>query len=180
VNTYVQTFSVSARAYRALELAVNFEIPPTPELLAQLCENIFHNQLVLCTLCNPTHKTETGTANRWGTNNYHGPITNTEQQLDHICYTLLATATGAILMSQNNFPEPNRHMVNLLHRLTFTVQDHTTSTTGDGLILVMQMILLNATIFDKMYYKGLANDIEGKFKYNVLQKNFKPWMQCSY
>jgi hypothetical protein len=43
-----------------------------------------------------------------------------------------------------------------------------------------QMILLNATLFDKMYYKGLANDIEGKFKYNVLQKNFKPWMQCNY
>jgi hypothetical protein len=52
-----------------------------------------------------------------GTNHYHGPITNTEQQLDHISYTLLATAMCAIMLSQNNFLEPNWRMVYLLHLL---------------------------------------------------------------
>ncbi len=51
--------------------------------------------------CNSTNKTETGTANTWGTtnsktawtNHYDGPIRNTEQQLDHIYYTLLCMCT---------------------------------------------------------------------------------------
>jgi hypothetical protein len=45
--------------------------------------------------CNPTHKTETGTANMWGTPNSKPPgriitmepIRDTEQELDHIHYT---------------------------------------------------------------------------------------------
>jgi hypothetical protein len=44
--------------------------------------------------CNPTHETETGTANRWGTTSSKPPgpiimtgsIRNTDQQLDHIYY----------------------------------------------------------------------------------------------
>jgi hypothetical protein len=83
--------------------------------------------------CNPTHKTETGTANRWGTTNSkpHGPIIMIGQsethQLDQIHYThfcrctvlLLclssATATCAIMRSQNHFPEPHQHMLDFLH-----------------------------------------------------------------
>ncbi len=46
--------------------------------------------------CNPTHKTEIGTVNRWGTTNSKPPgriimmsqIRNTVQRLDHIYYTL--------------------------------------------------------------------------------------------
>jgi putative component of membrane protein insertase Oxa1/YidC/SpoIIIJ protein YidD len=89
-------------------------------------------------VCNPTHKTEIGTANRWGTTNSKPPgriimtgqIRNTEQRLDHIYYTLLyrsiallrflsamvkrfspAMATHAILQSQNHFCEPNQHCI---------------------------------------------------------------------
>jgi hypothetical protein len=46
-------------------------------LSMQPCENIFHIQvLVMYSFCNPTNKTETGTANTWGTTNSkpHGPI----------------------------------------------------------------------------------------------------------
>jgi hypothetical protein len=55
------------------------------------------------------------------------PIRNTEQQLDHIYYTLFcrctaallsllpATTTCGIMQSQNHFPEPNRHKLDFLH-----------------------------------------------------------------
>jgi hypothetical protein len=84
--------------------------------------------------CNPTHKSETGIANSWGTpkskpnwtNHYDGPIRNTEQQSDHIYYTLFcrcttlldlspATANSGILLSQNHFPETTRHIFTFLH-----------------------------------------------------------------
>jgi hypothetical protein len=57
-----------------------------------------------------------------------GPIRNTEQQLDHIFYTLFcrctpvlrlspATATCAIMLSQNYFPESNRHILDFVHEI---------------------------------------------------------------
>ncbi len=95
------------------------------------CKHIFHIQvLVFVLFCNSANKFETGTANMWGTSNSKplgsiirwGAIRNTENQLDHIYYTLfcrcttllllhhlptLAIATRAIMLSQNHFPEPN-------------------------------------------------------------------------
>jgi len=99
--------------------------------------------------CNPTNKTETGTANRWETTNskphgpiiYDGPIRNTQQQLDHIYYNLFCTAllcldpptiTCAIMMRQNHFPESNRYKSDFLHPF-LTLQDHILSTAGDAL-----------------------------------------------
>jgi hypothetical protein len=80
--------------------------------------------------CNPTHKTETGIANRWGTTDSEppGPIKNTERQSHHIYYTLLcrctpllrplsATANFAIMLSLNRFPERNRQILTFLHRI---------------------------------------------------------------
>ncbi len=89
---------------------------------------------------NPTNKTETGTRNRWGTTNskppgpidYDGLFRNTDQQSDHIYYTLFCTcmhtgaercccafyqqATCGIMRSQQNqFPEPNWHIVTRLN-----------------------------------------------------------------
>ncbi len=54
--------------------------------------------------CNPTHKTEIGTANRWGSTNSKPPgrivmicqIRNTEQRLDHIYYTLFCRCTALL------------------------------------------------------------------------------------
>ncbi len=84
---------------------------------------------------------ETGTANRWGATNREppGPIImigqsrNTQQQLDHIHYTLLrrcttllrllpATAKFAVMLSQKDSPEPNPHVLTFLHpmcRITY-------------------------------------------------------------
>ncbi len=53
---------------------------------------------------NPTHKTKTGTANRWETtkkttwtNYYDSPIRNREHQSDHIYYTLLRQVLGFVV-----------------------------------------------------------------------------------
>ncbi len=91
--------------------------------------------------CNPTHKTEIGTANRWGTTNSKPPgriimmgqIRNSEQRLNHIYYTLFckciallrflsamvkrfspAVAMHAMMLSQNHFPEPNQYTLGFL------------------------------------------------------------------
>jgi hypothetical protein len=59
-------------------------------------------------------------------NHYDGPMKNTQQQLDHIYYTLScrcaallrlspAMAICAITWSQNHFPEPNWDMLDFLH-----------------------------------------------------------------
>jgi hypothetical protein len=56
-----------------------------------------HPSLAIYSYATPTHKTETGTANRWGTckSKPPGPISmmgqskNTDHQSDHIYYTLL-------------------------------------------------------------------------------------------
>ncbi len=101
-------------------------------------ENISHPRLLFS---NSTYKTKTGTANRWETINSNpprpiklssqstvddGPIRNPEEQSDHIYYTLfcrctalvqllLAMANCSIMQSQNQFPEPNQHILTFLH-----------------------------------------------------------------
>jgi len=84
-----------------------------------------HPSLVLYFFATPPIKLKLGQqiggglliANQW-TNHYDGPIRNTEQQLDHIYYTLLfkctallcalpTMATCAIMPSQNHFPQAN-------------------------------------------------------------------------
>jgi hypothetical protein len=90
-------------------------------------ENISHPRLLFF---NSTHKTKTGTANRWETINSNpprpiklssqstvddGPIRNPEQQSDHIYNTLfcrctalvqllLAMSNCSIMQSQKHFP----------------------------------------------------------------------------
>ncbi len=62
---------------------------------------ISHPSLVIYFFGNPTNETRTRTANRRGTtnsqttwiNHYDGPIRNTEQQSDHIFYTLFCRCT---------------------------------------------------------------------------------------
>ncbi len=91
--------------------------------------------------CNPTHKTETGTANRWGTTNRKppGPIIMIRQSetlsssriifsaLFCACprrccpFYLRAAANCKIIVSQTDFPEPNRHVLTFLHPI-FTVK----------------------------------------------------------
>jgi len=67
---------------------------------------------------------------------------NTEQQSDHIYYTLFCRCTGllrllarvakcAIMLWQNHFPEPNRRILTFLHPILI-VQDHILSTAGDA------------------------------------------------
>jgi hypothetical protein len=86
------------------------------------CKNIFHNQVWLFIVLEPTHKTETRRAYRSGTTNSKppGPIImiaqseNTEHQLNQIYYTLFsrcrallriipATPNCEIMLSQNPF-----------------------------------------------------------------------------
>jgi hypothetical protein len=72
-------------------------------LSMQPCENIFHIQvLVMYSFATPPIKLKLGQqANTWGTtnsktawtNHYDEPIRNTEQQLDHIYYTLFCMCT---------------------------------------------------------------------------------------
>jgi len=86
-----------------------------------------HPSLVIYLLfCNFTHKTETGTANRWGgtTNSKPaGPITTMGRSetllISSLIRTLLrhhvpATANYAIMLSQNHFLEPNWHVLTFL------------------------------------------------------------------
>ncbi len=90
--------------------------------------------------CNPSHKTETGTAKRWGTTNSKplGPIIIMGQKLDHIYCTLfcrytaflrlfVATANDAIMLSQNQFPEPKpiSWAKPTCFDISSSVQDHT-------------------------------------------------------
>jgi len=79
--------------------------------------------------CNPNCKTETGTANRWGSTNSKpsgriimmGPIRHTAQESYHIFYTLFALCTlvmclfpakanTARVLSQNHFLKQNWHI----------------------------------------------------------------------
>jgi hypothetical protein len=96
----------------------------------------FTSKFCYVLFCNPTHKTQTGTANGWGTTNskppgpiiYAAPMRNTELQLDHIYYTTFLgakhcalhqpRATCTIMLRQNHFPEPNRHVLDFLHLIS--------------------------------------------------------------
>jgi len=76
---------------------------------------------------------------------YDGPITSTEQQLDHINYTLFSGAhaaapfTCATMRRQNHFPEPNPHRLDFLSS-NCTVHDHIPSTAGDTLSTIIFLI----------------------------------------
>jgi len=108
-------------------------------------KNISRSCLVIYFFCNPSHKTETGTAKRWGTTNNKplGPIIIMGQKLDHIYCTLfcrytaflrlfVATANDAIMLSQNQFPEPNRHVLTFLLLCRIT---HIRSMGGDAALV---------------------------------------------
>jgi hypothetical protein len=97
--------------------------------------------------CNPTHKTETGILNRWGTTTNRqppGPIimilqSETLRSSQIIFVTLFCSVaqrccafhqprqTFAIMLSQNAFPELNRHILTFLHPILLcriTHRDH--------------------------------------------------------
>jgi len=96
----------------------------------------WHPSLVISLFCNPTHKIETGTANRWGTlianhlnqslwlaNQKHGATVRS-----YLLYSSLAgaqlflqflptSANWANMQEKNHFPGPNRHMLTFLHQI---------------------------------------------------------------
>ncbi len=84
----------------------------------QRCSVFFTSKFSYVLFCNPTNQTETII--------YDRPIRNTEQQSDHIYYTLFwrctallrvvrATVTCAMMLSQNHFPESNGYKLDFLH-----------------------------------------------------------------
>jgi hypothetical protein len=48
------------------------------------------------------------------------------------CFVHLFLSHGAIMLSQNQFPEPNQLVFTFLQRILFTVQDQIPSTAGDA------------------------------------------------
>jgi len=58
-----------------------------------------------------------------------------------LVHLLPAMENGAILLSQNQIPEPNRHVFIFLYP-TFCVQGHILSTAGDSLSCLSLLILL--------------------------------------
>ncbi len=94
------------------------------------CKNIFHIQFSFFSFCNPTHKTETGTAKQiggtlliatyldqslWWANQKYWPSDHIYYSLFCRCTVLLrplpATPNCATMLSQNHFPDPNRHVL---------------------------------------------------------------------
>ncbi len=94
----------------------------------------FTSKFCYVLFCNPTHKTETRTANRWGTTNSKppGPIIMMRQSETLSCswiifITLFFQVQSAavpftsygqpapLCCEQNHFPEPNRHVLDFLH-----------------------------------------------------------------
>ncbi len=97
--------------------------------------------------CNPSHETET----RWGTttnSNPPGPIimmsqSETLSSIQIIFITLFGTFTNLLcvlpanakctnMLSRNQFPELNRHILTFLHRILMC-RSHIVSTDGDAL-----------------------------------------------
>jgi len=97
------------------------------------CKTISHILVSSILFHNPTHKTKTGTANRWETTNSKplGPMANQKQWAVIISYLSYSSLAGAQLCcalyqpqqimqkmrGQNHFPEPNQHILTLLHPL---------------------------------------------------------------
>jgi hypothetical protein len=101
---------------------------------ATLQKYFSHPSLVIYFFSNPTHKTKIGTATRWETTNSkpHGPIimigqseTMSSSQIISItvfagrctallCH-LLASANCTKFVGQNDFAEPNQHVLTFLH-----------------------------------------------------------------
>jgi hypothetical protein len=103
---------------------------------AQVCESakiFFTSKFSYVLFCNPTHKTETETTNRWGTSNSkplgliimmgQSKILSSCQMLfisllyrvTQILRLLPVMASCAIMLIENNFPEPNWHILSFLH-----------------------------------------------------------------
>jgi len=110
-----------------------------------------HPSFTYVLFCNPTNKTETRTANRWETtnskqttwtNHYDEPIRNTEQQLDHIYYTVFLYSAAAVPRTSHdhlrNYDEAKPFSGFKPVQVGFsssicTVQDHILSTAGNAL-----------------------------------------------
>ncbi len=105
-----------------------------------------HPSLVVCSLatCNPTPKTEIGRAK--GGSKPPGPIIMMSQletlTSSQITFTTLSSAGAhgycGIILSQNHFPEPDRHMWTCFH--LSLVCRIILSTTGDALTTQQQVI----------------------------------------
>jgi len=110
-------------------------IRASPAVLSmQPSKLFFTSKFSYLLFCNPTHKTETGIANsRCRTTNIEPPgriimirQSETLNSSQIIFITLFcagaqqrccATATSVIMLSQNDFPGPNRHNLTSLHRI---------------------------------------------------------------
>ncbi len=110
----------------------------------QPCKHIFHTQvLVIYFFATPHIKLNLGQQITGGLlianqldNHYDRPIRNTGERSDNIyetfsctCTALLrilpATAKFAIMLSQNDFPEPNQHVLTFLHPIFDCAASHT-------------------------------------------------------
>ncbi len=118
--------------------------------------------------CNPTNKTETETANRWGIINHKPPEpiimmgqseTLSPNQIVFI-YTLFCTCTGllrllhstaskTVTLSQNYFPEPNQHTFIFLHPVRL-FRINTLSTVGDVLTAYLPLSCSQSAIISNL------------------------------
>jgi hypothetical protein len=109
-------------------------------------KSIFHIQASYFLCSNPAHKTETGTANRWGTTNSkpHGPIIMMGQSKtlssSQMMFIILVHTITKPFTSQNlyNYSKPKqffwaKRACFKFFSSNFTVHDHILSTAGDAL-----------------------------------------------
>ncbi len=128
--------------------------------MCDLAKIFFTSKFSYVLFCNPTNKTETGTANRWGTttNKPPGPIIMMGQS-EEIYYTLFcrctallnllpATATCAILLSQST---QKPQYVGFSSSI-FTVEDPILSTAGDALSDVLIVMFFVTCVTLLLYY----------------------------
>jgi hypothetical protein len=120
-------------------------------IVSDPCKIFFTSEFRYLLSCNPTHETETRTANRWGTTNSKPPgrivwwaIRNTDQQSYHLYYTffsrwnallrlLPATPTLCNYSETKPFSWTKPAILDFFSSSNFNVQDHILSTTGNAL-----------------------------------------------
>ncbi len=106
------------------------------------CKTFLTSKFSYLLFCNPTYKTETGTAYRWGTSNSkpHGPIIMMDQSETVISSQIIfdtVFSAGTHFCWWTNHVEPKpiswAKPAYLDFSSNFTLQGYTLSTTGDAL-----------------------------------------------
>jgi hypothetical protein len=138
----------------------------------QPCKNIFHIQvLVIYFFCNPTHLTETGTANRWGTTNSkppgliimirHSETPRSRSVGSYLYYSFVQVHSIAMPRTSHlklcNHAEPKwfpwaKPPWFDSSSSNFTVQDHILSTAGDALTSYTQYTIIFAILNNIIFH----------------------------